>query len=127
MRALESIFRAILILLKYSLFCLDHCFLMLFNTFSIISSIENLLLLILFVKFLRNKAYRVLFKINFIVLGSFLFFIIGAFAFAPVMSNLGIMIREKNMLMPAFMIFIVASTYANEVAPRLKKKQQGQD
>lgn len=74
-----------------------------------IASAENLIQLFLFIFFFRNKSIKFIFKANIIIRTSFFYFVIGALAFAPVMSNLGIIIREKNMLMPAFIIFILAS------------------
>jgi hypothetical protein len=60
-----------------------------FNLLSIICSIENLILLILFMKFIKNNPFKIIFKMDYIILGSLFFYIIGAIAFAPVMSNLG--------------------------------------
>lgn len=74
-----------------------------------IASVENLIQLLLFYFFLKNKSVKFVFKSNVVIRTCFFYFIIGALAFAPVMSNLGIIIREKNMLMPAFLIFILAS------------------
>ncbi len=76
---------------------------------AIIASIENLVQAFLFYFFFKNKSWKFIFKANILVRTCFFYFIIGALAFAPVMSNLGIIIREKNMLMPAFLIFILAS------------------
>lgn len=74
-----------------------------------IASLENLIQLLLFYFFFKNKSIKFVFKANVVIRTCFFYFIIGALAFAPVMSNLGIIIREKNMLMPAFLIFILAS------------------
>lgn len=74
-----------------------------------IASVENLIQLFLVIFFLRNKSFKFVFKSNIVIRTSFFYFIIGALAFAPVMSNLGIIIREKNMLMPGFLIFILGS------------------
>lgn len=74
-----------------------------------IASLENLIQLLLFYFFFKNKSIKFVFKANVVIRTCFFYFVIGALAFAPVMSNLGIIIREKNMLMPAFLIFILAS------------------
>lgn len=74
-----------------------------------IASIENLIQLILLIFFFKNKSIEFVFKANIVIRAAFFYFVIGVLAFAPVMSNLGIIIREKNMLMPAFLIFIVGS------------------
>lgn len=93
-----------------------------FNFLSLISSLENIVLLVLFIRFLKDNFYSLVFKTNNIVLGSFLFYFIGAVAFAPVLSNLGIMIREKNMLTPCFLIFVMTSQYQKKIRPYIKVK-----
>ena len=76
---------------------------------AVIASVENLIQVFFFYFFLKNKSLKFIVKANLIIRTSFFYFVIGALAFAPVMGNLGIIIREKNMLMPAFLIFILAS------------------
>lgn len=76
---------------------------------ALVASVENLIQLFLLYFFFRNRSLRFIFRANVIIRTAFFYFVIGALAFAPVMSNLGIIIREKNMLMPAFLIFILAS------------------
>ena len=74
-----------------------------------IASVENLIQVFLLVFFFKNKSVKFILKSHIVIRTCFFYFMIGALAFAPVMSNLGIIIREKNMLMPAFLIFILAS------------------
>lgn len=81
------------------------------NIFAIIASFENLIWIFLSVNFLRNNPLRVFKKSHYFILGGFLFWIIGAVAFAPVMSNLGIIIRERNMFLPGFILFSIAGLY----------------
>lgn len=80
-----------------------------------IASVENLIQLLLFYFFFKNRSLPFIFKSNIIIRASFFYFVIGALAFAPVMSNLGIIIREKNMLMPAFLIFVLASVKYKQI------------
>jgi len=76
---------------------------------AVIASVENLIQIFLIIFFFKNKAWFLIKESHYIIRGCFFYYIIGALAFAPIMSNLGIIIREKNMLMPAFLIFILAS------------------
>lgn len=78
------------------------------NIFALFASVENLIWLVLSINFLRNKPLKVFKNSNYLILGGFLYWIIGALAFAPVMSNLGIIIRERNMFLPGFILFAVA-------------------
>ncbi|MGI6047339.1 MAG: hypothetical protein ACOYEG_04945 [Petrimonas sp.] len=81
------------------------------NFFAYLVSFENLIQIFLLVFFLKNRFLTLLKFSPVIIRACFLFYIIGALAFAPIMSNLGIIIREKNMIMPAFLIFILISVY----------------
>ncbi len=75
------------------------------NLFGILSSIENLFLLLFTGKVIMNKPLRGFFKSNNIVKSAIIFFCIGSAAFSLILGNLGIMLREKNMLVPYFIIF----------------------
>ena len=81
------------------------------NVLALLASVENLIWIILSVNFFRNQPIKVFKQSNYFILGGFLFWIIGALAFAPSMSNLGIIIRERNMFLPGFIIFAVAGLY----------------
>lgn len=78
------------------------------NILSLLASIENLVWITLSLNFFNNNPFRTFKKSHFLILGSFLFWLIGALTFAPVMSNLGIIIRERNMFLPAFILFAIA-------------------
>ncbi|MDG4949891.1 hypothetical protein NLM59_03050 [Weeksellaceae bacterium KMM 9724] len=81
------------------------------NVLALLASVESLIWIILSVNFFRNQPIKVFKHSNYFILGGFLFWIIGALAFAPSMSNLGIIIRERNMFLPGFIIFAVAGLY----------------
>ena len=68
--------------------------------------------------FLKNKPIKTFRDGSIIVLGSFLYWLIGALAFAPMLGNLGIIIRERNMFLPAFIIFAVTGLAKT---PKFKK------
>lgn len=74
----------------------------------LVTSAENLVWLVLSINFFANRPLKTLKNSNLIVLGAFMFWLLGALAFAPSMSNLGIIVRQRNMFLPGFIIFIMA-------------------
>jgi|AGTN01.1.fsa_nt_gi hypothetical protein len=76
---------------------------------AVIASIENLIQIFLIIFVFKNRFIKFFHSSNYLIKGCFFYYIIGALAFAPIMSNLGIVIRQKNMLMPAFLIFVLSS------------------
>lgn len=88
---------------------------------AIIASVENLIQVFLIIVFFKSRGFYFIMRSNYIIRGCFFYYLIGALAFAPVMSNLGIIIREKNMLMPAFLIFILASIQFKRLSTYGKK------
>lgn len=81
------------------------------NILALLASFESLIWLILTFNFINNKPLRVFKNSHLIILAAFAYWLIGALAFAPVMGNLGIIIRERNMFLPGFIIFAVAGLY----------------
>lgn len=82
---------------------------------AVIASVENLIQIFLLVFFFKNKGWYFILRSHYIIRGCFFYYIIGALAFAPIMSNLGIIIREKNMMMPAFLLFILGSIHFKKI------------
>ncbi|APG60669.1 hypothetical protein [Christiangramia salexigens] len=74
--------------------------------FGVIVSIENLIYLFLFAKIFRLKFFRFLKNAPANVKASLALFIITSFAMTFIMSNLGIIIRQKTMIM-YFMFFVI--------------------
>jgi hypothetical protein len=90
---------------------------------AVIASFENLLLLILTIKVLRNKPLLTFRRAPFIIQGMVCFLIIGTLAFSQSLGNVGIMIRMRNMFLPGLMIFILWSfSYQKQLALVKKKK-----
>jgi hypothetical protein len=82
---------------------------------ALIASFENLLLVLLSIKVLRNKPYLAFKKAPFVIKGLFLFMLIGSIAFSLSLGNVGIMIRMRNMFLPGFIIFMMWTlSYAHE-------------
>ncbi|MDP2692345.1 MAG: hypothetical protein Q8O88_01740 [bacterium] len=73
------------------------------NVLAIVASFENLLLLVLSIKFVRLNPIKLFRMGNYIFKGMFLFFLMGALTFSLILGNLGIMLREKNMFTPALL------------------------
>ncbi|MUP44945.1 hypothetical protein E0K83_04205 [Gramella sp. BOM4] len=74
--------------------------------FGIIVSIENLIYLLIFGKIFRLKFLKFLKSSPVHVKSSLALFLISSFAMTFIMSNLGIIIRQKSMIM-YFMFFVV--------------------
>lgn len=90
------------------------------NPLAAIASFENLFLLILSLKFIFNKPIKWLKKSNYIIKGAFVFFILGSLSFSLILGNLGIMLRQKNMFMLLFYLFIFWNLYSRLIIPKLK-------
>ncbi len=90
----------------------------------ILVSIENFVYLLLFAKIFRLNFFKFWKNAPSHVKSSLMVFILTSFAMTFVMSNLGIMIRQKTMIM-YFMFFVIyyflAYEKSNEVKLRLEK------
>ena len=76
------------------------------NMLGMISSTENLLYLLLFMKILKWDFVKFLKKSPALVKMSFTIFFMTSFAMTFVMSNLGIIMRQKSMVM-YFLFFVI--------------------
>jgi hypothetical protein len=85
---------------------------------ALLTSFENLILVILTFMVLVKNKFRATFKnAPFVVKGLFIFLIIGTLAFSESLGNLGIMIRMRNMFLPGLLIFILWSfSYKQQLA-----------
>ena len=72
---------------------------------AILSSIENLILLLFTITVLGNRPFVGFMRGNYILKGVLIFFILGAISFSLILGNLGIMLRQKNMFIPCFLVF----------------------
>ncbi len=72
----------------------------------LITSVENLIYLLLFIKILKKDFIRFVRKSPFMVKMSLIVFISGSIALSLVMSNLGIIIRQKSMVW-YFLFFVI--------------------
>ena len=84
----------------------------------IIVSVENLIYLLLFFKILRKDFIKFLFKSPVLVKMSLSIFFLSSLAMAFVMSNLGIIMREKSQVM-YFLFFVIYYYLAQQKYDRL--------
>ena len=75
------------------------------NALGLLSSIENLILVIFTFKILRNSPIKAFRKGPVVLKGAVIFFLLGAATFPLILGNLGIMLRQKNMFIPMLLIF----------------------
>ncbi|MEM7185259.1 MAG: hypothetical protein AAF466_01265 [Bacteroidota bacterium] len=71
---------------------------------AVLASVENLILLLFTTVIAVNRPLLALRKSSFTIKGMFFFFLIGTILFSFVLGNLGIMLRQKNMFIPVFLI-----------------------
>ena len=76
---------------------------------ALIISFENLLWLLLIIQAFRRRPLKTFKNAPFVVLFSLCFFVLGVLAFSNVMSNLGNIIRQRNMFTPSLLFCILWS------------------
>ncbi|WP_206367163.1 hypothetical protein [Sphingobacterium sp. SGG-5] len=74
---------------------------------ALVASFENLLLLLIFFKVMRNKPVEAFRKAPFVIKGLTLFLILGTVLMSGALGNLGVMIRMRNMFLPGMMIYFL--------------------
>jgi hypothetical protein len=72
----------------------------------LLASIENIILLVLTIRFFGSKPITSFKRAPFVIKGMVYFLIIGTLAFSQSLGNLGIMIRMRNMFLPGLIIFL---------------------
>lgn len=87
------------------------------------SSAENLIYLLLFAKIMNKRFVRFIFKSPYMVKMSAIVFLLSSFALTFVMSNLGIIMRQKSMVM-YFGFFVIYYFLAQEKWQYMKKMEQ---
>ena len=75
------------------------------TVFGIIASVENLIFLIFFLKVIRRRPISGFWRGNITTKALLFFFIIGSLIFPLILGNLGIILRQKNPFVVAFIIF----------------------
>ena len=77
------------------------------NINGLIAALENLLLLIVFIKAMRTSPIRAFTAAPFVIKGLVIFLVVGTLAFSQSMGNMGIMIRMRNMFLPGMIIYLM--------------------
>lgn len=77
------------------------------NLNGLIASVENLLLVVLFIKAMRSQPFKAFRAAPFVIKGLVFFLIVGTLAFSQSMGNVGIMIRMRNMFLPGLLIYML--------------------
>jgi hypothetical protein len=88
----------------------------------VFSSAENLIYLLLFAKIANRRFLRFVIKAPYLVKTSLIIFVLTSFALTFVMSNLGIMMRQKSMVM-YFAFFVIYYFLASEKFQLLQKNK----
>jgi len=77
------------------------------NLNGLIAALENLLLLLVFIKAMRTSPIRAFKAAPFVIKGLVIFLVVGTLAFSQSMGNMGIMIRMRNMFLPGMIIYLM--------------------
>lgn len=77
------------------------------NINGLIASLENLALVIVFVKAMRTNPLKAFKAAPFVIKGLVIFLIVGTLAFSQSLGNVGIMIRMRNMFLPGMIIYLM--------------------
>lgn len=89
--------------------------------FSLFNSFENLLLLYLTIKIMKNNFIASLKASPLALKMLVLFLLLGTLMFSYTLSNLGIILRMKNMFVPGFLIFVLwCLSYKTKVKKNIK-------
>ncbi|MFD2514261.1 hypothetical protein ACFSRY_10320 [Pontibacter locisalis] len=93
------------------------------NVLGIITSFENLIYLFLFMKIIRKDFIRFIKNSPSLIKMSFVIFLLSSFALTFVMSNLGIIMRQKSMVM-YFIFFVIYYYLAQKKYKHLLKRKR---
>ncbi len=80
----------------------------------LLASIENVILLLFSFHIMLNNPVKAFREAHFIIKSGLIFFVLGTLTFSLVLGNLGIMLRQKNMLIPWFVVFGIWTFYCNQ-------------
>ena len=92
------------------------------SVLGIFSSIENLIYLLLFLKIFNKRFLKFIFKAPYLVKTSLIIFLLSSFALTFIMSNLGIIMRQKSMVM-YFGFFVIYYFLASEKYEMMQKNK----
>lgn len=93
------------------------------NINGLIASLENLVLVVVFVKAMRTNPIGAFKAAPFVIKGLVFFLIVGTLAFSQSLGNVGIMIRMRNMFLPGLIIYLMWVFSYRQFQIRSQKKQ----
>jgi hypothetical protein len=79
------------------------------SALSLIVSIENLFMLLLFIKFFVPSAAEMIKDSSFTMRYNFIFFLSTLILLSMTTNNLGIAVRQKTMILPSFLVLLALS------------------
>lgn len=92
------------------------------NINGLIASLENFVLIFVFVKAMRTNPIKAFRAAPFVIKGLVIFLIVGTLAFSQSLGNVGIMIRMRNMFLPGMIIYLMwIFSYEQQVIKSRKK------
>ena len=90
---------------------------------AVIASFENLLFVLLSLSVLRNRFFITFKAAPLVIQGLFVFFLMGVFIFSIGTSNLGVILRQRNMFLPGMILFILWSfSYKQQINSKNKRR-----
>jgi hypothetical protein len=90
------------------------------SLFMLFASFENLILLALTILALANRPIKTYRNAPVVVKSYLIFLLLGTLVFSLSLSNFGVILRMKNMFMPAFILYLLwALSYKNELKSEL--------
>jgi len=92
---------------------------------ALILSIENLLWLLLTIQVFRKRPLKTFMNAPFVVQFALCFFVLGVLVFSGVISNMGNIIRQRNMFTPALLLFILWSFSCYSIRFHKKGSKKG--
>ena len=95
------------------------------NINGLIASLENLVLLFVFIKAMRTNPIGAFKAAPFVIKGFVFFVIVGTLAFSQSLGNVGIMIRMRNMFLPGMIIYLMwVLSYEQQIIRSQRKIQK---
>ncbi len=78
---------------------------------AVFASVENFILLLFTFLVFKSNPFITFKSGDFIIKGMIIFFLLGTISFSLILGNLGIMLRQKNMFIPVFLIIGLITIY----------------
>ena len=90
------------------------------SVLSLVASVENLFLLLFFIKILGNRFTKGFKRSNYLIKASGFLFLMGALSFSLILGNLGIMLRQKTPFIMMLIIFGYSTILMNKQRKQIR-------